>query len=73
MSDPLSIWTIYHNPTDFPGKYVARRWIVSEQPAATGEVFLADTLGEVRDMLPPGLVPMQRWEGDDPCIVETWL
>jgi len=40
----------------------------------TGEVFVGDTLGEVRQrMRNLGLVCLTRHPEDDPVIVEVWL
>lgn len=77
MSDhrELNIWTIYHNPSDYPGKYVARRFVVigPTGPFATDDVHVADSLAEIWGMIPLGLFRMEPWQGDDPCIVETWI
>jgi hypothetical protein len=72
----MSMWTIYFNPRDFPGKYVARRHDIfrgDRGPAASSEYFVADSLGAIRDKLPMGLVCLSRSDGDDPVILETWL
>lgn len=73
--ETLSIWTIYDNPSDFPGKFVARRFVVygATGPLATPEVFEADSLDEIRAMIPQGLFRMEPWQGDDIKIVETWI
>lgn len=68
---PLSIWTIYDNPKDYPGKFVARRF---ELDRPTGTVLVANTLIELRrQMMEWGLTRLPRAEEDDPVIVETWL
>lgn len=66
----LNLWTIYASPTDYPGKFVARRF---EMDRPTSEVILADTLDEVRSLLPRGLTCIGRSSYDEPQIVETWL
>lgn len=72
---PLSLWTVTRNPSDFPGKFVARETVVSP----SGELrvdraaFVADTLERVREMLPEGLHRVPRALNDDPVIVEVWL
>lgn len=75
MDDPLFGWTVYENPKDFPGKFVARKWIARDgRVIATEEIKLGDTLQEVREHLQPlGMVCFQRSPGDDPVIVECWL
>lgn len=70
---PLSIWTLYHNAPGHRGGYVAKRWVIAPVPTATDEELTADTLDEIRSLLPPGLYRMNRNPGDAPEIVETWL
>jgi len=75
----LAIWTVYFDTSDFPGKYVARRFIL-DRPTEHSKV--ADTIESVREWiaedsksfsqqgdvikLPPGYK-------DEPTIVEVWL
>lgn len=66
----ISLWTVYHSPADFPGKFVAQRW-QDEEP--TGDMFAADDLEELRRMLPPGLHRLPPHPADDPVIVEVWF
>jgi hypothetical protein len=72
----MSVWSIYFNPRDFPGKYVARRHDIyrgDKEPRASEEHFVADSLDTVRDKLPLGLVCLSRSDADEPHILETWL
>jgi hypothetical protein len=70
----LAMWTIYDNPTDFPGLYVARKWLVRNgKEEWTSTVITDANLQRLRDSLPAGLFCMNRAPGDDPVIVETWL
>jgi hypothetical protein len=69
-SSSLKMWVIYGNPTDHPSKFVARLWL-TDKPTDT--LLIADSLEEVRWMLPPGLVCLARDPNDDPKIVEVWL
>jgi hypothetical protein len=39
----------------------------------THDMFVADTLEEIRMLLPPGLCCFGRRDSDDPVIVEVWL
>jgi hypothetical protein len=67
----LKIWTIYENPSDYPGKFVVRVWEddgPEQEPAA-----VVDSLAQARAAIPGGLMPFKRHPGDDPTIVETWL
>lgn len=43
------------------------------RPQATLIVVVADTLEQVRDMLPPGLTMLDRHPTDSPEIHEVWL
>jgi hypothetical protein len=49
---------------------VARKWILDQ---ATNDVIVANTVAELREKLPPGLVQLSRDPGDDPKIVESWI
>ncbi len=64
------IFTIYHNPKDFPEKYVVRLF---DGKAPTRLLAVKDTLEEARKTIPPLFKQMDRSPIDDPVIVETWL
>jgi hypothetical protein len=67
----LDIWVVYDHPLDWPDYFVARRW-ASETP--TGDMILDKDLERLRAALEArGLVHLDRMEGDDPVILETWL
>lgn len=70
----LVIWTVYENPSDMPGKFVARPFL-PRYGAATGlrSVLVADTLPALQKQLPWGLTWNPRQPGDDAVIVETWI
>ena len=72
----LAIWTVYKNPTDYPGKFVARRFdIDADGPKPSASVIIAPNLKTLRSILAfeMHLICMPRNEGDEPQIVETWL
>ena len=73
--DALAIWTVYAGPADYPDHFVARKFLVGRhnQAIATQDMFVADSIDEVRALLPPGLVCFVRAPSDDLCIVESWL
>lgn len=74
MTDGLSMWTVYDHPKDFPQHYVARCFIVDAVGVTpTGVVLFANTLEELRAILPRDLYRMRRFEQDDANIVEVWL
>jgi hypothetical protein len=69
----LSMFTVYHNPWDYPGKYVVRRHAVSRHGSVPREVVaVADTLEEARRPL-RHLHCLGREPGDESQIVETWI
>lgn len=71
----LFTYTIYDNPSDFPGTFVVRRFAVSAAgpDPDPGVWALAKDLDSARESIPAGLVCFDRQPGDDPVIVETWL
>ena len=72
--DYLSMWVIYEDPTDNPGKFVARMHMAGRECYGATELHVVgDSLDEVRDKLPPGVVNIGRQIGDEPHIVEVWL
>lgn len=77
FADALSIYTIYENPSDFPGRFVVRRWFavrrISEPIAAIEPHAVCLTLDAARQSLPPGLHKLAREYTDDSCIVESWI
>lgn len=67
----LSIWVIYDHPKDYPNTYVAKCWINDQ---LTDSVIVSTDLALIQDALEEiGLVKLMPSEGDDPCILETWL
>ena len=71
----LEHYVIYRYPSDYPNNYVVRRWrlVGLTGLAADKDYQLADSLGEARELVPKGLIQLDRSEGDDPCIVEVWI
>lgn len=70
----LPIWTVYQSPRDFPGKFIARLFVISRgYPAPTTLAVVGDNLDDVRRCISAGLFRTVRWKDDDPCIVETWI
>ena len=73
MSVELIQWVIYFDPSDYPGKYVARKWIVaSGRIAATQVSYMSDSLEDARRHIPDGMFNLGRFANDDPKIVEVW-
>ena len=71
----MPMWTVYQNPKDYPGQFVARRFVIigMGHVAPTDDVVVGQTLDQVRTLLPPGLYRLERMPGDDAKIVEVWL
>lgn len=70
----LTMWVITANPSDFPDQFVARKWMIhSNRSMPTSEHHVADTLDEVRAMLPPFLTMLPADPCDDRVIAETWI
>ena len=71
----LSIWTIYDHPLDYPQGFIARRWVIQTagDVIASNDIRTADSLDEVRQMIPAFLHRLPRQDGDDPKIVESWI
>ena len=67
----LTTYVIYNNPSDYPGKFVVRRWVGLDACAKPEGVFY--TLDEARSVVPAWAVSITPSEYDDPCIAEVWL
>lgn len=69
-------YCVYNSPSDFPGLYVVRRWVI-ENGVMTPEAdpcMMSKNLEWVRWFLSSaGLVCVTRRKEDNPVIVETWL
>ncbi len=68
------IFTVYFNPTDFPGKYVVRLFD-GDKPLRL--ITVNDTLEKARETIPQGppfgFRKVDRSPKDNIVIVETWL
>jgi len=66
------VWTVFDSPLDFQGKMVVRPFSGRmNTPLLVRGV--ADTLDEIRLLLPEGLYRLDRHKDDVPSIVETWI
>jgi len=74
-AEPIYSWTVYRNPLDYPGKFVVRRFDVSQPPPMPDPEpwAVSNTLEEARATLPGWAVVLARSEHDEPQIVETWI
>lgn len=74
LRDRLPMWVVYRPVTrEYPGRWVSRMHITLPAPKPTRFVMTHDTLGELRDVLPPGLARLPRGRLDPPEIAEVWL
>jgi hypothetical protein len=64
----LLAWVLMRDET-YPGQFVGR--LVTDN--VTPYVLLADTLGELRAKLPPGLVRSDHQPADPGIVVEVWF
>lgn len=71
MGRELIMYTVYDNPTDYPGKYVVRRWKLLN--AEADPLIVADTLEEARAAIPPHLFCIPRQPEDDRAVKEVWI
>lgn len=75
MTEGLHLFTIYRNPSDYPGCFVVRESIVEPMRTVMREPPRAVVLSleEARARVPRGLICMTRADEDDPVIVEVWF
>jgi hypothetical protein len=66
----LPIWSIYESPADYPGLFVARKYLL-DQP--TTEALFSTNLDGVRKQLPLGLYRLPRNPMDHRSVVESWV
>jgi len=75
-SRSIELWTIYDNPSDFPGQFVARRFDMTpgQEPRPTSEALLGKDFSDIEaHFIKNGYVWLPRNSGDDPVIVGTYL
>lgn len=66
------VFTIYKNPSDFPGQIVMRLWF---GPVADEGVVPFESIKDARIAARRcgACYCLGREQGDDPCIVESWI
>jgi len=64
-------WVVLWDLPAYPARYAAR--LVTSGSAPSPYLLLADTLGGIREMLPPGVVRSERMPADPPEVVEIWF
>lgn len=68
----MQTYCIYKNPSDYPGKFVMRKWYDGETCNLIPEI-VADSYEEVYTALPDGAIKFPLYKEDDPAIYETWI
>lgn len=72
----LELWTVYDNPRDFPGQFVARRFDITNglEPRPSSDALLGQTFEQIREHFDrQGYNWLACNPGDDPVIVGTFL
>lgn len=71
----LQIWTVYENPSDYPGLFVLRRYDIlrNGRVVPNREVATAPDRAGVEAHLPPGLAFLPRDPRDPPSVVGSWI
>jgi len=64
-------YCIYNNPSDYPNKYVVRRWYNGQFDDLP--ICVVESLEEARTYIPAGLVRFTHQPGEDEVIEESWI
>ena len=67
----LVAWVVLWDLPAYPERFATR--LVTSGPAPSPYLLLAETLGDLRAMLPLGLVRSERMPADPPEVVEVWF
>jgi len=74
---PLVMWKVYKHPKDYPGEYVARKFVITENfYGPSNESISSRSLRDVRNVLRNlyrSLIQLKRPSDEEPHIVEVWL
>jgi hypothetical protein len=71
MDWPITLFVVYRSPSDFPGKYVVRRWL--DAVPEREPLRVCEQLDQARAAIPAGAAYIGRMREDDPAICEVWL
>lgn len=76
MSEGFSIYAVYWNPRDYPGKFVVRQWMLIDncsvpvdEPLIVEKYYKA--VQEKMEAL--GLYRLYPPIGSDPVLIEEWI
>ena len=67
----LIMYVVYENPSDYPGKFVVRKF-TGETPDINPTI-VAHSLEAARNVIPKDKVMLLPSVTDDPVIIENWL
>jgi len=74
---PLVMWKVYKHPKDYPGEYVARKFLITEALyGPSNESISSRSLRDVRNVLRSlycGLIQFKLSPDDEPHVLEVWL
>ena len=69
----LPIFTVYDRPRDYPDGFIARMFLTGKIEIPT-LITVLGSLEEIREtMIEVGMTRIERYEKDDPKILECWL
>lgn len=71
--EPMTMFTVYDHPSDYPIGFVLRRWIITDGQALAADARFAPTLEDVREFVPAGFARVPRNPNDDATVVESWI
>lgn len=68
-------FVVYKNPTDYPGKFVVRRFVISLGAFTADPVplIVCENIEEARESIPEWAAMICRDPNDAPAIQEVWL
>jgi hypothetical protein len=70
----MKAYTIYYNPSDYPGLYVLRASVVGPgRITHEKECETAETMEELLPKVPQGMIRMPLSPNDDPVIVAYFI
>lgn len=70
-AETIELLVVYKDPSDYPGKFVVRRW--RNQVPDSEPLMVCDSLEHARMAIPRDAGFLGRYEQDDPAILEVWL
>ena len=65
-------WTIYENPSDYPGKWVVRKFTITPGKISSGPAYICESLEDARAHVPDSFYNLGRQPGDSNSIWEVW-